>query len=300
MRIGIEIETHVPRSVAVGSWSTGRNNTNLEGWTACSDSTIHPPRGSGRRGCEFKLTRPLQLIEANLEKIAKDVRYMKDVLDANVNASCGLHIHIEWNSNDLKKLRRLVHTVAHYEEAFFGVTGTKKRKVGRWSRSIKSSHQHINYRRGRRSMGLYNNIAHSLNGDRYKVLNLQPLLNGRRNAVEFRVFAGTLNVNKIIGAICMCAGVVESCLGRTSTPKWNAPTEDRDSYRASGEAELTLTRLFYRLGWWPKKSRKGVDELIKASENGLDVPTLKTIKKTMIEMCKKYDAASRRASRRTA
>ena len=122
---GIEFETTLPNSdtTPIGPYHHGCQVPWLPtGWRAERDASIKPETPN-RKGCEFvspklKGYEGLKQIEDAIDKINEH--------DAKVNASCGLHITIEWNG-DAAALARLISLVGNHEKAIFASTGTRRR-----------------------------------------------------------------------------------------------------------------------------------------------------------------------------
>ena len=296
MLIGVELETTIPNRFAsiIGGYHRGnivRNEQLQLTWEACYDCSINVAMGSNRKGCEFTLHNPIEFNKQNVAKLVNDINVFKNHYDAKVNSSCGVHVHVGWESDSLKDLRKLIHIVAHYEEAIYATTGTTRRESGRWSQTIRETHGEVIPKNTTRKLSRSRDfLRRRFRSDRYKSLNLVPLLEGRRKAAEFRAFSGSLNETKILGWIAMCVGIVENASSRTTCPKWDKPALGQ-SYRAEGRGEGTLERLFYRLGWWPKKKMLGASVIHEAHQDGMNVPSLKEVKKMMVKMAKKYDVA---------
>jgi len=98
MTFGIEIETHQPADcpVAVGPHGRGYPITQLRNaWLADGDPSI--ASGRGRKPCEF--VSPVFQGSAGLRQLIADIQTIKS-LGAQVNASCGFHIHVGFDKND--------------------------------------------------------------------------------------------------------------------------------------------------------------------------------------------------------
>lgn len=281
---GIEFETTLPNSDAtpIGSYHRGYQVAWLPtGWKAERDSSIQT-LAPGRKGCEFvspKLRGPEGLAQVEQAIDAINAR------GARVNPSCGLHVTIEWNG-DAAALARLISLVGNHERAIFASTGTRRREQTIFTKKIKQ-------------YGNKDDAKRRCEADRYHLLNLTHLARGR-NRIEFRAFAGTLNKRKVLGYLMMCLGLVELALNSKRCADWDY--EKRDGAKscwdrpAAGPGETELNRLFYRLGWtkgWYKgELRNKVFGQI-ASESA--TPDWKAIKTKLLELARKYDAASQAA-----
>lgn len=174
---GVEFETTLDASdpTPIGPYHGGCQVPWLPpGWKAERDSSICPTTRH-RKGCEF-VSPKLRGYEG--------VRQVENAIDAikarggRVNASCGLHITIEWNG-DAAALARLISLVGNHERAIFASTGTRRREQTIYTKRIKQ-------------YGDKDNAKQRCEADRYHLLNLTHLARGR-NRIEFRAFAGTLD-----------------------------------------------------------------------------------------------------------
>jgi hypothetical protein len=173
---GIEFETTLPNSdtTPIGPYHGGYQVPWLpEGWRAERDSSIRPET-MDRKGCEFVSPKlrgcdGLKQIEDSIDAI--------NARGARVNASCGLHVTVEWNG-DAAALARLISLVGNHERAIFASTGTRRREQTVYTKQIKQ-------------YGDKDSAKNKCEADRYHLLNLTHLARGK-NRIEFRAFAGSL------------------------------------------------------------------------------------------------------------
>jgi hypothetical protein len=264
---GIEIETHVPAGATpIGHYHAGVQVPWLPiGWKAERDGSIrcrYP-----REQCEF--ISPVLRGAEGIKQVIEAVKAIK-AHGGRVNESCGIHITLSWNG-DAAATERLVTLVANFEKAIFASTGTKKREQGRYCNGVQ---RHGNAQQVVRQAGY----------DRYHVLNLTHLQNGRPR-IEIRAFAGSLNVVKIVGYIRLCLGLAERALKAKRTTNFVAkkPVETSPIHRG-GEGQTELTRLFYQLGWI-----KGRTQYVYGDVTAEGAPTHRAIKKQLMGLAKKYD-----------
>jgi len=132
MTFGVEIEATIPAGViAVGPHGQGLPIPQLPGWKADRDPSIRA--GHGRVACEF--VSPVYTGSEGLALFVRDVEAIK-ALGASVNRTCGLHIHVGFNKQDLPALERVTTMVANFEKAIYASTGTKNRERGGWCRGL--------------------------------------------------------------------------------------------------------------------------------------------------------------------
>ena len=282
---GLEIETTLPTSdtTPIGGYHRGLQVPWLAlGWRAERDGSIRP-LVPGRKGCEF------------VSPKLRGYEGLKQVLDAidaitargaRVNASCGLHITIQWNG-DAAALARLISLVGNHEKAIFASTGTRRREQMTYSKAIKH-------------YGDKDRAKQRCEADRYHLLNLTHLARGR-NRIEFRAFAGTLNKTKVAGYLMMCLGLVELALSTRRCSGWDyikrAGTRSCWDRPGAGAGETELNRLFYRLGWtkgWYKGALR--DKVFGQLTGETETPDMKAIKTKLLGLARKYDAAGRQAA----
>lgn len=266
MTFGIEIECAIPvgNAPAVGGYHSGLQILGLpEGWNAQRDGSIQAPRGC----VGVEVVSPVLKGAEGIEQVKAVCEWLK-MVGAKVNRSTGLHVHVGFNRTDAALTQRLVTVVANFEKAIFASTGTKSRESGHYCRSVQSSAAH---RAGQ--------LGHV---ERYHVLNVQT----GRPTVEFRAFAGTLQFAKIVAHVRTCLGLVEKTLKVKRLPNWTAKTPTETSpIRRGGDGLTALNRMFYWLGW--TKGRTNETFGLVGEEVG---PSMKTCKKTLVRLAKKYDA----------
>lgn len=265
MTFGIEIETTIPAGrLSVGPHGAGYDIPGLAGWKADRDPSIRASRG--REACEF--VSPIFRGIEGLKQFKADLALIRE-MDANVNGTCGVHIHIGFNRSDLPATERLTTLVSNFEKAIYASTGTKNRERGRWCGGLNH----------------YGSAELALQGTRrtrYHILNLIS----HHQTVEFRPFSASLNQQKMIGWIRLCIALVEKAVNAKRIPKWNAPVVAETSpLKRKGEGQTHLTRLFYGIGW-----TKGDRQRVCGDLTGDGLPSLATSKRTLMALARKYDA----------
>jgi len=262
---GIEIETTIPAgALPVGSYTHGAPVVALPGWTAKYDGSIRA-RGS-RQGCEF--VSPVLKGAEGVESMLAAIRYIKSI-GAEVNASCGLHVHVGFDKTNVVASVKLATLVANFEKAIFASTGTKSRERGTYCRPMQQ-------------YGTADRALQSSRGNRYHLCNFAS----EHATVEFRAFAATLNESKIIGHVAMCVALVERALTAKRVTNWVAPAVSETSpIRRNGEGQTALTRLFYQLGWIKGRTSHTFGNIAPQGKAAIDVA-----KRALMKMARKYDA----------
>lgn len=268
LTFGIELETTMPaNSTPVGAYHVGVQVPWLPmGWTGQRDGSIRA-RG-GRIAVEF--VSPVLKGADGLKQVIEVVKEI-EARGGKVNDSCGLHIHVGFDRTDRVTLDKLVTLVANHEKAIFASTGTRKRETGHYCKRVQQ-------------YGNRESAQRVASNDRYHMLNLKS----NRPTVEFRAFAGTLNVIKIVGYIRMCLGLVELAHNTKRVTKWIAKTPVASSpiNRKGGAGQTEVCRLFYKLGWI-----KGRTDYVAGNVTTEEAPSFETIRKELMRLAKKYDTA---------
>lgn len=267
MSFGIEIETTIPHgTLNVGPHGSGFSIPGMPGWKADRDPSI--VAGAEREACEF--VSPVYFGDEGFAAMVVDLAKIK-AMGAKVNASCGLHVHVGCDKNDKAGMKRLITLVANFEKALYAASGTKSREQGRWCGSIQRH-------------GDVENATQHAEYNRYHVMNIAT---GSKPTVEFRAFAATLNLTKLVATVRLCVGLVERAFSTKRATDWTPRPQSKRSginRRNAGDGTITLNRLFYQLGWTKGRSDRMYGNLEAAA-----APSVKACKKELIRLGRKYD-----------
>jgi hypothetical protein len=262
---GIEIETTLPAGlIVVGSHGAGRAIPQLPGWMADRDPSITVTT-PGHVACEF--VSPIYRGADGLRKMVADIRSIK-AMGADVNRSCGLHVHVGFDRSNAEASKRLASLVSNFERAIYASTGTKNRERSHWCGGLNR-------------YGSADQALQQAPRNRYHVCNFAS----HHPTVEFRAFAASLNPQKIVGYVRMCVGLVERAMNAKRLTNWTAkPVKDSSPIHRSGEGQTALTRLFYQLGWTKGRQPHTFGDL-----SGEGLPEIKGSKRELMKLARKYD-----------
>lgn len=209
---GIEIECAIPSEHASGNFRQGGYHRGLQiteaprGWNCQRDGSVHAMTAGYT---PVEIVSPILSGLDGLSQACYMAEYLNDV-SAEFNRSGGMHIHVgipAEKRNSQIFLNRLHRLFTRYEKAFFALNGDK-----------------VNERYYNNFCKRWNgNATNALRGDRYMALNLNNLFTSK-GTVEFRLFAGTGDVEQIITAAYMCVALVSAALDET------IDIEDRFNY----------------------------------------------------------------------
>jgi len=322
LTFGIEIETYIPSRSPLCRQIGGYHSTRANGGNISLLPNIgeHGETFGAERDCSISGTgtgaefvSPVLKGAEGLQFIADTVKVLKadpseTVTDssgegfrgigAKVNASCGVHVHVEIPSHlpdgtvvPIEALKRLYAIVAQHEDALEATTGTTQRLNPRsrtcYSRSIKnmSGLRQGKYKfKGKSKSQVRSDISPA----RYSTLNTIPFLTNLRPAVEFRLFSCSLNPQKLTAWVQECIALVQWALSTTKCVKWTSVgTNDNAHGGSRGTGEKNVNRMFYAIGWTAGRCRfEGLGDL------GHPVYTIKSSKKVMRKMARKFDSRS--------
>jgi hypothetical protein len=293
MTFGLEIETHMPAgSVRPGPHGRGNQVEWLPaGWLADADPSIIPPNGS-RVACEF--VSPVLTGAEGLRQACEVIAEIKR-RGGQVNASCGLHVHVGYDKRNTPAVGRLISLVSNHEAALYAVTGTRSREAGQGSRFgtcwCKSVKQYGNKARARAAASR----------DRYHLLNLATT----KPTVEFRVFGASLNPVKVSAYVRLCVGLCEKSLVSQKSAAWSVrPRPASKSNFGLGEGAtpgvVEATRLLFSLGWLSRGGAHGFPVVHADGTTtyqktfgvveGDGVPTIEQARAELARLAAKYDA----------
>lgn len=278
MTYGIEIECMVPgtiiteRGIRIGGYHHGIQVPGFpEGWTAQSDSSIRPATGM----VAVEIVSPVLKGEDGLNQVQNVLGQLRS-WGAQVNSSCGCHVHVGFRRDSIKALKRLVHLTAHYEDALYAAAGSRERVGNHYCKSIKEDFRSLQY------ATLRSRYFATPASNRYHVLNLTNLLESRKRTVEFRVFASTVDSDTAIAYIRSCVGLVERAIKDSKVAKWDPKPANWATTRGRGQNEAL--KFIYTMGWrgtWAKQCYGRIE--------GPALPTMEQSAEQLLRSAARFD-----------
>jgi hypothetical protein len=197
--IGVELECVYPEPHGIIS--------NPNSWRSTSDSSIQSDQG-------FNATE-LVSIPANgnaLIGVIDEAIEWSNTWNADVNKSCGMHVHVNAVDTDWEDLRAIAMVVSHFERFIFQMM-PPSRQNGRWAKKLDTDFDELKQTSSEEEFVedwyRYESISRSkYNGARYRGLNLHARC--YLGTIEFRYHSGTMNKTKIINWIKICNSIVET------------------------------------------------------------------------------------------
>jgi hypothetical protein len=225
------------------------------------------------KACE--IVSPILKGEEGIKELIKVIGILKEK-GHQVNESCGVHVHVGFGNKTARDLAKLIKIVAYLEHALYAITGTKSRERSSWCGSVKRYNNAQNYQ----------DQAAQSGSARYKVLNIKHLTNNGKGTVEFRCFSGSLNVNKIVGWVQVCLGIVEKALTCKRLPAWDGK-KLTGVWKKEGAGATECERLLAYLCWGNYGKYPAHQKAYGWVSNDINQ---KDIKETFRTLAKKYDS----------
>jgi hypothetical protein len=235
LTFGVEIECLVPTAartrlhqeiVAAGvpcrDVMRYHSGTDRDNWKLEVDGSLRPDVGTV--GIEV-VSPPLELTTASFEQIEKVCRVL-NTLDASVNRSCGLHVHVGLASVPVSAVRKLAALYAEHEGLIDQLIPPSRRG------NANNFCQSVATRANMASLAQANTIrdvSYALNGDnKYYKLNLNSYW--RYSTVEFRHHSGTVDAAKIIKWVTFVCKMVEAAIRDANVPIAGSEVVQADPY----------------------------------------------------------------------
>lgn len=275
---GVEVETHLSGydTTPIGGYHRGLPVAWLPGWKVERDSSIRKP--AGRKDAEF--VSPVLKGDEGLRNVHEAVTKIRD-RGARVNESCGVHVTVTFPTHAAAALVRLIHLTSRYEKGLFASTGTKRRERNHYCQTV------AKYGRDKQGKEKAAEVEKKTKENRYHALNLTHLARGR-SRIEFRLFSGSTNPNKITAWVRLALALVEYALNTSRAVPFDDNSKEN---RFGGPGGRTLVHLLSRLGWleWKAYGYKGKTYgEVGRQEDGLE--SLEQAAERLRKLAAKYDA----------
>ena len=276
LTFGIEIECLIPNGhyVARGitaSYSNPQQFSGLpEGWLVKTDSSVRSESGY----TAIEIVSPVLRGSSGVAQVRAVYRELNR-LDTKTNRSCGLHIHVGVpDRNNVKSLQKLVALVSQHERALYASTGSRYRENCQWCQPINNDYRSIARTDANHTVPTLARL-----GERYRSINIINLAGQTKPTAEFRLFAPTMNITKVLGHLTSALGLVVHAYTTKGSPAYKRSNPKRTGVEA-------LDRLVRVLGYSAKNGGKGLDGL------GIGPVEVREIKQEFARLAAKYDRSA--------
>lgn len=194
-------------------------------WKVVSDSSI---RRESRRGESRNAAYAVEFVSPickydDIGTIQELIRKLRTA-GAKVNASCGIHVHIDASPHNVKTLRNIVNIMAAKEDLLYK---TLKVNVNREHYCAKADTRFLDELNAKRpsSMADFEHIWYNgpsgryehYDESRYHGLNLHSVFS--KGTIEFRLFNSTLHAGEIKSYIQLCMAISHQALVQKSASR---------------------------------------------------------------------------------
>ena len=209
----------------------GYDTTTTKAWKLVPDNSIN----NG-----YEIVSPILYGNKGLRELGDAMDAIESYDDVSVPSTCGLHVHVGLNDIKFDGLKRICQYWVKYEEGIDLMLDEQ--------RSNEAGNQYcLSVRENMKFKQLYNNEAirrideaqderalaklmnaHPQSGQRYFKLNLQNLVSGKRNTLEFRAHEGTLDAETAENWVRFLIAFIETSV-KSPTPKPFSDNADKDN-----------------------------------------------------------------------
>lgn len=260
-KFGIELEIagitkaqalNALQAVDINVQSEGYNHETRNYWKLVSDSSV-----SGG----FEVVSPILEGEAGISE-AEIVARALDDMGANVNGTCGFHVHINARDLTAEQVKAIVLRYAKHEDEIDAFMPKSRRgNQNYYCKSVKSYIHDNNFLNAHTINGLANAM-----GSRYYKVNLQA--HYRQGSIEFRQHSGTINAAKIANWVRFLDGFMNETLALMEA----APAESiapltgihaKVAAYLEEEVTVTMSKLMERFNWLHHTGRSVISRMRK-------------------------------------
>ena len=294
---GIEIETSIPlcSDVNVGGYHNG--NAVLRGRHATTNEVINAPRfgnacwraerdasiRSATGGMAAEFVSPILRGASGVQALADFVGFLNQI-DAKVNETCGVHVTVSVDSiigtsdNQARAefAQKLAHIAQWHSRAIYGQTGTG-RHLNHYSHQF--SEAVAQYARAMKNRPTLADKMRAAEACGRGMVNFRKLFT--HGVVEFRAFAGTTNVSKILHHVATAIGL---CRRAHEVKNLGGFKKNKAQEARTRTAVSALDFLHDYLGWRGSKRDCALGLF------GLLHTQFRHYRKTAVKMCEKFDA----------
>lgn len=274
---GIEIECYV-RDETKDFEISGYNYDNgiqvpsmPEGWVATYDNSL----GSLPDYTAVEFVSPILKGKRGLEEAMLVADILKNKYKAKITQKTGFHVHVGVptvleTENEIKKWAiNLISYVGHFEIALYAMTGTPYRVNNTYCQSVIDQYNLTDC-----INESYLELAEKYNNSRqrYVTLNILPLVQNKKN-VEFRVFQGTVEKDKIAGYIQICLGL--ACKALNKGFKQFSKKINRGRKTGIGRTQLDI--LLENLAWTNRNGKVKIGWILSDEQIKLTIKELRRL-----------------------
>lgn len=186
-------------------------------WKAMYDGSIMTT-GNSLTSCE--VVTPILTYAEDMDTLQEVVRALRKA-GAKVNASCGLHIHVDGSAHNAKTLRNMINIVNRRNELLYQALAVPYSRRCRWCKPMNQDFmKELNEKKPKSLRTIeddwyaecpYEDRSRHYNPSRYHFLNLHAYFHGH-GTLEFRCFNSTLHAGEVRAYVALVLAMNDSAL----------------------------------------------------------------------------------------
>lgn len=210
----------------------------------------------------FEVVSPILHGEDGVEEAMAVAEALADA-GANVNRSCGFHVHFDASDLSAADVKTIVRRYADHEREIDAMMPPSRRgNQNSYCKSLTG----LPFERFMQATSIHEMAG--VMGSRYYKVNLEAYQ--RHGTIEFRQHSGTLNARKIAAWVRFLAQFIDACkcLQNVETPAAVLPAlhgvQARLAHMFATQGVVSLTSMCDAFGWLPHTARAAVTRLRRA------------------------------------
>jgi len=212
------------------------NHTTQRYWKIVTDASLRPVNGHA-----YELVSPILTGDAGVAEL-KTVLEAINEAGAQVNVSCGLHVHLGCQDMTMNQIASLYERYAAYESQIDSVMPRSRRGNARWARSLEGMTERVKGCADKHEAEWF---------DRYYKINLSNV--ARRGAIEFRQHSGTTDFVKISNWLAFLQQFIERSIVLAESGSPEAPVIRPRKSRAFDHARRIAEHFGITVAWVGRK-----------------------------------------------
>lgn len=208
------------------------NHTTQTYWKIVTDASLRAVNGHA-----YELVSPILRGDAGVAEL-KTVLEAINEAGAQVNVSCGLHVHLGCQDLSMNEIATIYERYAAYESQIDSVMPRSRRGNARWARSLAGMTERVKGCADKHEAEWF---------DRYYKINLSNV--ARRGAMEFRQHSGTTDFTKISNWLAFLQQFIERSVVLANSGSPEAPTFRPRKSRAFDHARRIAEHFNVTVAW---------------------------------------------------
>ena len=211
---------------------TIRDNEDRQ-WKIVSDASIRCVNKNGvytSKSYSVEMVTPICKYD-DIETIQEIIRKLRGA-GAIVNSSCGIHIHVNASTHNIKTLKNIVNIMASKEDLLYKALEVGEDREDRYCKKVDTRFLDKMHDKKPKNMEEFENMWYNgrtgrfnhYNSTRYHGLNLHSVFS--KGTIEFRLFNSTLHAGKVKAYIQLCLAISHQALVQKGASRIKTQSEN--------------------------------------------------------------------------